>query len=128
MISDGRMQPFSDSGLNDYLSQSFQAVSFDTDPFVSGSPAAASTATWMEDCINGKYEIGFDWSAAQQEKIRPVEFLDSFVPNIVHTKLTQLIFNDLNQVIDRLNIGTTGVNAIENNYVNAIICGMPGTG
>ena len=68
MISDGRMQPFSDSGLNDYLSQSFQAVSFDTDPFVSGSPAAASTATWMEDCINGKYEIGFDWSAAQQGK------------------------------------------------------------
>ena len=128
MISEGRMQPFTDSGLNGYLSQSFQAVSFASDPFVSGSHAAASTATWMEDCINGKYEIGFDWSATQQEKIRPVEFLDSFVPNIVHTKLTQLIFNDLNQVIDRLNIGMDSLDAIKENYVNAIICGMPGTG
>lgn len=128
LANDGMLQPIRENRLGAFLQTSFKNVSYISSGTSKKSKAAPFKNTWMEDCINGKYEIGFNWSPEQQEKIRPVDFLDTFVPNSVHAKLTQLIYNDLNEVIDRLNIGAKGLDSIKDNYVNAIICGMPGTG
>lgn len=86
------------------------------------------TPTWMNECKSGSYEIGFDWNKDDQAHIVSPDFLDDFIPNREHVKLTKLLYHELNEVVDRLNSGRVGIGAIKNNYVNAVLVGRPGTG
>lgn len=118
-----------DGPISAYIQQTFTEVSY-TPPVRSSHPSKGINASpaWFASCKEGEYEIGFDWTREQQTRIRKPSFLDSFVPNKEHAKLTNLISYDLNEVIDRLNSGIEGVEAIQDNYINAILVGKPGTG
>lgn len=120
--------------FHDFIGTTFQNINY-TPPAVAAtpsggpaSPTAHSNAEWLDKCKSGGFQIGYEWPAASQEHIHPLSSLDSFVPNKEYFKLTALTYNKLNHVIDRIATGKTGLDAIGGEYINAIICGKPGTG
>lgn len=116
--------------LSAFIQEKFSNITFV--PESSSSPSEPSISKngskWFEQCKSGDFTIGFDWNRSQQNRIRPFDFLDEFIPNKEHAKLTKLIYHELNEVIDRINNGKSGIAAIKDNYVNAILVGKPGTG
>jgi DNA polymerase III delta prime subunit len=84
--------------------------------------------TFFDDCKSAKYELGWEWSAEQQTRIPAFSFLDTYIPNPTHKKLSLVAYNRLNTVIERLDAGKSGKDAIGNEYMNTILVGRPGTG
>ena len=82
----------------------------------------------FSDCKNGKYIIDYCWSAEQLSRIPPLSKLDKFAPDDNFFSMVSLIKYDLNEVISRMNTGAYGVEAIGDNFFNAILLGKPGTG
>lgn len=74
----------------------------------------------------GDYLIPYSFE--HQERIRPLETLEKYEPNHVYYKALKKISIRLNKCLNRMNLGKTGADAIENDYVNMMIVGKPGTG
>jgi len=84
--------------------------------------------TFMADCKEGKYELGYNWEPVQQEKITDTDMLDRYVMTEPFRKIVKVTHNRLQKVLERLDLGKTGKSAIENDFVNTIFVGKPGTG
>ena len=82
----------------------------------------------FKKCKNGDYRLSAFWSMEQQAHIPSPSKLDEFVPSEQFYTLVDLISSELSQVEERLDNGCYGVDAIGNNYINAILVGKPGTG
>jgi len=110
-------------------STAFRHISYNYTPDDLTAHPSAVSESFMDDCKNGLYEIGFDWTAEQLEHVRPASFLDNFIPNEPFVDMVNLVNYDLNQVVDRINIsGCTDSSVIGDNYLNVIMLGKPGTG
>lgn len=99
------------------------------------SASAAATATTVvpdsakfQQCRDGKYTLDYCWSPEQMAYIPDLSKLDGFVPNDTFYTLVDLIHMELSEVLSRMDEGEYGVNAIRENYENAILVGKPGTG
>lgn len=115
--------------FGDHCSNTFRHISYTYTADDTASAAPAVSESFMDECKNGVYEIGFDWSAEQQTHIRPYSFLDNFIPNEAFVDMVNLVNYDLNQVVDRINIaGQIDTGVIGDNYLNVIMLGKPGTG
>ena len=120
--------------FHDFIGSTFQNISYTPPARVPSArngtvtPASFLDSAWLDKCKNGGFQIGFEWPEAQKEHIHPLSSLDNFVPNKEYFKLTALAYNKLNHVVDRIATGKTGLDAIGGEYINAIICGKPGTG
>lgn len=79
-------------------------------------------------CMNGDYKIDYCWDAAQTKHIKDIKILESYVPCESFYTLLDLISSDLKEVVARMRKGCFGTDAIQDNYINAIVCGKPGTG
>jgi MoxR-like ATPase len=87
------------------------------------------TATsFFDDCKNGTFTIPYSWNENQEKKIPDKSFLDLFIPSEEFEDALNLVKHDLNKVIQRLDMGYAGKEAIKNNYSNMIFTGKPGTG
>lgn len=82
----------------------------------------------FEKCRKGDYKLSYCWENHQRVYIPHQSKLDSYEPNDAYFTIVNLISSELMKVQNRLNDGAYGVEAIENNYVNIILCGKPGTG
>ena len=97
-------------------------------------PSAAVTASSIcsesafSACKSGNYILDYCWEAEQKPYIPALSKLDKFVPNQTYYSLVNLINMELQTVMERLDEGEYGVRAIQDNYVNAIMVGKPGTG
>jgi len=111
-----------------FISNMFSNVTFEEFKGKSSTGGSLVRSSFLEECKKGTYEIGYEWNAEQMKRIRDVSFLDEFIPNEAFETLVELANYDLNEVIDRINIGKSGVEAIKDNFLNAIIVGKPGTG
>lgn len=115
--------------FGDHCSSIFRHISYSYAPPDESAHSAEISESFIDDCKNGVYEIGFDWTAEQQARIRPSSFLDDFIPNETFLDMVNLVNYDLNQVIDRINVtGKTDPSIIGDNYLNMIVLGKPGTG
>lgn len=115
--------------FGDRCHTSFSHVTYSYMPGDDASIPSAVSEDFMEECKNGVYEIGFDWTEEQQKHVRPASFLDNFIPNEPFVDMVNLVNFDLNQVVDRINIsGQADHSVIEDNYLNVIMLGKPGTG
>jgi len=80
------------------------------------------------DCKNGRYKIDYFWNCDDEPFIPGLDFLDGFVPVPAYYNMVTLIQSQLGEVKERMDKGEIGLEAIGNNYVNAIFTGKPGTG
>ena len=118
------------TGVSDYLSLDFTCVKYDSKATSTSAPDgnAPVSASIIAECKEGAYEIGYEWTADQMKRIRKPEYLDKFIVNDAFKKILKLANFDLNEVIDRINNGKSGEDAIGDNYLNIILVGKPGTG
>lgn len=120
------LKPVSGGKLAPLFSVEFSMITFD------GKNVETKKDTtlldWYDDVKQGALDIGFTYTPEQAKRIRPLDFLNGFVPNAAFRKMATLATYDLNEVQNRLSIGLTGNEAIGSNYLNMILVGKPGTG
>lgn len=94
------------------------------------TPAANTESDEMQytRCKNGDYAIDYCWSAEQRALIPETSSLEKYVPSPEYYNMLDLIHSELGEVQARMEEGLFGVQAIQNNYVNMILVGKPGTG
>jgi hypothetical protein len=91
-------------------------------------PVDSQPDTFMADCKDGKYELGYNWGTEQQDKITAPDMLDRYILTEPFRKIVKVAHSRLQKVLERLDMGKTGKDAIENDFVNTILVGKPGTG
>jgi hypothetical protein len=94
----------------------------------SGSAKSKSADEEQEAWINGEYAIPYEWSEEQKKRIPSKDILNDFVPNNVVRSLIKKCYFRANKIIDRMELGKEGMDAIGNDYINCRIVGKPGTG
>jgi len=77
---------------------------------------------------NGDLILNTYWDPARRSYIPDLKILDSFVPSSKFFKLVSRIKDDLGRVLDRMDAGLYGDDAICDDYVNIQMVGRPGTG
>lgn len=93
-------------------------------------PNTGTTSTVSEDVFEqakkGEMLINYDFK--YKEFAQPISYLDEYVPNSTYRKTLNKITYRLNKVLERMNSGKSGIDAIKNDYINFTLCGSPGTG
>lgn len=124
-IRTGQYQPleiFADEGLNT------PDITLTTVTKKQSEEKTVSSDEKYASLKNGDYVVNYCWDIEQQSYIPPIEKLEKFVPNRQFFTLAELIHYSLNEVTERMTEGEYGVDAIQDDYVNTILVGKPGTG
>lgn len=108
---------------NNYLAKSV----FDSSTPIR-STTKKSNKNFFEDCKAGKYIIPYDFDEESKQCIPSLKMLESYVPIPEYEYLVTKIYKRLSRILMRLDCGMTGCDAIENDYVNVLLLGKPGTG
>lgn len=112
--------------LSEYLD--FANVEFIDLPFeATNDVCAPADETWSK-IKDGEFQIGYEWTSEQMLHIPNSGILDKFVPTEEFYSLFNRIKYDIDEVLTRIDLGKSGIEAIGENYVNAIMLGKPGTG
>lgn len=82
----------------------------------------------FDKCVNGEYVIPYEWNEMQQMRIPNLNTLSDYVPDKVFYSSLNKIKNRLAKVLQRMDAGKTGLEAIGNDYLNFFVAGKPGTG
>lgn len=78
---------------------------------------------------SGDYTVKYEfWTEEEKEKIPDKKMLDTYVQTEATESIVRKIKYRLDRVIDRINSGAEGVEAISNDYVNILLVGRPATG
>lgn len=80
-----------------------------------------------EKCRAGEYLLNLDWKEAQC-MIPDLSFLNGFVPNQAFYKAVRKVHRKCTSIIERMDAGFSGLDAIGRDYVNSLLVGRPGTG
>lgn len=88
----------------------------------------AAYADKFDACLRGVYNLSYCWEQHQRVYIPHKSKLENYSPNESFFTMVDLISSELLKVQQRLDDGAYGIEAIDNNYVNIILCGKPGTG
>lgn len=89
--------------------------------------SANGVVVTYEKCCAGEFLLNFDWGEAA-EKIPSIHCLDEFVPNTAFYKVVRKAWTKANAVMERMDAGLIGTDAILSDYINALLVGRPGTG
>ena len=92
------------------------------------APKKQSTATLFDQIKNGDYIVNTFWDASRRSYIVDLGFLDSYIPNNNFFKIFCKIKSDIDKVLERLDNGLYGDDAIGDNYINIQLVGRPGSG
>ena len=91
------------------------------------SQKKAGIRVTYEKCRAGEYRLNLDWKDAQC-MIPDLSFLDGFVPNQAFYKAVRKVHRKCTSIIERMDAGLSGLDAIGKDYVNSLLVGRPGTG
>lgn len=99
------------------------------------SPAAktrkkktAEKQSFYADCLEGKFVLNYEWDDEMKEYIPELRSLEGYTANRTFEKLVKKLHTRLSRVIERLDSGLTGIDAMGNDVINALLLGKPGTG
>jgi hypothetical protein len=87
-----------------------------------------STSSVFEACKAGEHTLAYEWEESQIDNIPAKEFLDDFVPSEAFYSMLQKIELRLGHVLERMDLGKEGLQAIGKDYINSFVIGKPGTG
>lgn len=88
----------------------------------------ASTGDFLSDCKAGKYKVLYDWPEELKKKIVSKKFLDTYEPVPEFEELVRKIKYHADKIVERMDMGLTGAEAIGKDAQNILILGKPGTG
>lgn len=78
--------------------------------------------------LNGEHFLPIQWDDEQKLKIPDTSFLEDFIPVPTFYDLLLKFKYRQNKIIERIQQGISGVDAIKKDYINLTIAGKPGTG
>lgn len=87
-----------------------------------------STDDEFDDIRSGKRAISFPWTEEQKKRIPSLKSLDDFVPTAAYWKGSRKIKYRTDKVLERLDMGLEGLDALGKDAVNFFMTGKPGTG
>ena len=82
----------------------------------------------FDEIRSGKAAIAYPWSDEQKKKIPSLKTLEDFVPTGAFWKGSRKISYRMNKILERLDMGMTGLEALGKDAVNFFMTGKPGTG
>lgn len=85
-------------------------------------------ANSMTEFQNGSHMISYSWNDEQQSRVRPLRYLDEFVPTNTFFKVMKKLDMRLQSTAELIDLGITDIDVIKSNFVNMLFYGDPGTG
>lgn len=82
----------------------------------------------FEAIMSGKSAIAYPWSDDQKKRIPSLKTLEDFVPTAAFWKGSRKIKYRTDKVLERLDMGLTGLEALGKDAINFFMTGKPGTG
>lgn len=83
---------------------------------------------FMQACMAGKYRIGYDWPEQMKKFIVNKSYLEKFEYTPEFEEILRKIKFRADRILERMDMGLTGAEAIGKDALNIAIVGKPGTG
>ena len=97
-------------------------------PKTDSKKKAAKESNFMNDVREGKYIIPYAWTEALQSFVVSPKFLNTFETTPEFEEIVKKIFFRAKIIIERMDMGLTGADAIGKDALNIMLLGKPGTG
>lgn len=92
------------------------------------STTKASGKSFIDKCIAGDFHIAYEWPEFMKPFIVSPNFLKTFETTPEFEGITRKIFFHANKILERMDMGLTGAEAIGCDVMNVLLTGKPGTG
>ncbi len=119
---------------NEFVVENFGQPKFfgEIKAFTPGKKKKAKTTKkdshFLQDCRDGKYRVSYDWPEEIKGKIVSKDFLDSFESTPEFEEIVTKVKFRADKILERLDMGLTGADAIGKDALNILLLGKPGTG
>lgn len=90
--------------------------------------ASKKAANFIKDCKDGKYFVSYEWPEKLKSFIKKPEYLDTFEPTPEFEEIVKKIKFRADRILERMDMGLTGADAIGKDALNILLLGKPGTG
>ena len=84
--------------------------------------------SFIQDCKDGVYKIPYEWPENMKKYIISKTFLDSFESTPEFEEIVRKIKYRATRILERMDMGLTGADAIGKDALNIMLLGKPGTG
>lgn len=88
----------------------------------------STECSFIENCKAGKYKINYPWDEEQKKYIQKESFLDNFESTKDFESLVKKIKYRADKILERFDMGLEGLEALQEDVVNCMMLGKPGTG
>jgi DNA polymerase III delta prime subunit len=95
---------------------------------VKKSAKAKKSGSFLTDCANGKYIIAYEWPEDMKKFIISPSFLKTFESTKEFEEIVKKIYFHAGKILERMDMGLTGAEAIGKDALNIMLLGKPGTG
>ncbi len=83
---------------------------------------------FLAECKDGKYHIAYEWPEEMKKFIVNSKFLDTFESTPEFEEIVRKIKYRADKILQRMDMGLTGADAIGKDALNIMLLGKPGTG
>lgn len=83
---------------------------------------------FIQECKEGKYIVPYVWPEHMKKYMINPSFLDTFEPTAEFEEIVKKISFRSKRILERMDMGLTGAEAIGKDYMNIMLLGKPGTG
>lgn len=83
---------------------------------------------FIKDCKEGKYIVPYEWPESMKKFIINSSFLDTFETTPEFEEIVKKIKYRASKILERMDMGLTGAEAIGKDALNIMLLGKPGTG
>ncbi len=114
----------------DFLLPDMGKSEFETAKVLTKKPRAKSKkdADFVKACKEGKYRISYEWPNDLKAYIKKPEYLDTFETTPEFEEIVKKIKFRADRILERMDMGYTGAEAIGKDALNILLLGKPGTG
>ena len=89
---------------------------------------AVKKGNFLQDCKDGKYRVAYEWPEQLKSHIIPISFLDKYEATVEFEEIVRKIKYHADKILERMDMGLTGADAIGEDALNIMLVGKPGTG
>ena len=90
--------------------------------------AKKEEADFLKECKDGKYRVSYEWPEQLKGFIKSPSYLDSFETTPEFEEIVKKIKFRADRILERMDMGLTGAEAIGKDALNILLLGKPGTG
>lgn len=85
-------------------------------------------ADFLQKCKEGAFRVAYEWPEELKEFVVPVSFLDKYEATVEFEEIVRKIKFHTDKILERMDMGLTGADAIGEDVLNILLVGKPGTG